>query len=199
MIIAVDIDQVLADTLKTYLPFNNRRHGTDISVDDCYSIEWWKVFGITEQQFINDFYDFNDSGLIMAVKPLSGAAEIIDILTGKHRLIAVTARSADIADGTERWLEEYFPGKFSHIFYTRKNIMGKEKESKYEICLHNGADILIDDSFENAETCAVNGLRVLLYDWPWNRKIKLPMFIDRVHGWPEIWEKVKIMELNRRG
>ena len=52
-------------------------------------------------------------------------------------------------------------------------------------------ELIIEDSLETAEECASSGLRVLLFDCPWNQNSNLPEGIMRVKSWKEIVEKTE--------
>lgn len=195
MLIAVDIDQVLADTLKIYLQYHNTKYFTRFAEEDCHSLNWWEVFGISEEEFMSDYEKFMEEGWNAKIKPVIGSQKGVDALSAKHKLIAITARPTIIAPSTERWMKMYYPGKFQKVYYTRRTLLAAEVESKHDICIKTGADMLIDDSYEYAKKCADNGLKTLLYTWPWNRNYKLPPFIERVHSWKEILQKVNTLEI----
>ena len=49
---------------------------------------------------------------------------------------------------------------------------------------------MIDDQPMNVLDCVMKGIRVLLFDQTWNRKMVLPEGVERVMSWEEIVEKI---------
>lgn len=186
MTIGIDIDQVLADTLETYLKFHNQKHNSNFKIEDCYSLNWWDVFGISEEQFVKDYDEFCETGVAQNIKPVKGSQEAIKMLRSKHDLIAITARPKSIAKNTKEWINKHYPEIFSEIYFTRDKTLGDESMPKYQVCHNIGANILVDDSLEYAEDCALNNIKVYLFDWPWNQKEILPESIVRVRHWNEL-------------
>ena len=109
-----------------------------------------------------------------------------------HKLIVVTSRSKTkstdtIIDDTIKWINNNFPNTFSRIYFAYNHfIQGEDKKTKEEICFDLNVDILIEDNLEHAKNCASKGIKVLLFDAPWNKSESLPKEITRVKSWDEI-------------
>ncbi|HUC01922.1 MAG TPA: hypothetical protein VMA75_03380 [Candidatus Paceibacterota bacterium] len=58
-----------------------------------------------------------------------------------------------------------------------------------EVVADSGATIMIEDHMTNATVCAEAGIKVFLFDQPWNQG-ELPPGIERVHSWDEIVKKL---------
>lgn len=56
--------------------------------------------------------------------------------------------------------------------------------NKAEICLAEGIPILIEDHKDYSLSCAEKGIKVILFDKPWNRDFEHDN-ITRVAGWNE--------------
>lgn len=69
-------------------------------------------------------------------------------------------------------------------FFIRKSVRDNSK-SKAEICKEIQADILIEDNLKYAQQVAQAGIKVLLFDYPWNQSSNLNPLIIRVCGWKE--------------
>jgi uncharacterized HAD superfamily protein len=64
-----------------------------------------------------------------------------------------------------------------------------KKRLKSAMCKELGIQVMIDDHMSVAKDCAEAGIRVLLFDQPWNQG-ELPMGAERVHSWDEIVKKL---------
>ena len=186
MLIAVDIDEVLAETVSAFVKKYNKIYQSNLKRSGFYTFDWWKVLGISFEEFKKRYEKMIEDGFFEDLKPKSGALEGVKTLEDKYALIAVTARPRSLAATTEEWLEKYFPHSFLGVEYTRKEPLSPEIESKFSICHRRNASILIEDDLEYAEDCAENGVRVLLFDAPWNQHLKETARLVRVYSWPEI-------------
>ena len=62
--------------------------------------------------------------------------------------------------------------------------------NKVEVAIEEKLDLLIDDSINNCTLVKAQGIPVLLYDNPYNRKCTT---LDRVCSWKEVYEVVTNM------
>lgn len=191
MIIATDIDEVLADTLNEFLGFYNADFRTNFSREQFKSYDWWEGLNVSLDDFILRLNRFIDKEGFARILPLPGAREAIKKLGRDHKLLVVTSRPRAIAETTARWLEKHFPGCFKEVYYTKELIGEKNRVSKAAFCLQEGAELFIDDVYEHAAGCAARGIETLLYDAPWNRETALISNMARVASWEEV---VKIVD-----
>lgn len=134
-----------------------------------------------------------------SIQPIEGAQEGTAALRRLgYRLIIITARNEHVRDASWEWAQRHFPGCFQEIICTgqfavqqrpdgvpgvdQANVIPK-KLTKAEVCIRVGANLLIDDSLENAVACAEHvspsgdevGPPVLLFgDYQWNKRLSLP-------------------------
>ena len=187
MLIAVDIDEVLADFVANFVNIYNKIYKTSFTRDDFFVFEFWTILGLDLDEFKKRFIKMiRENRLFESPLPKKGSQEAIKTLAESHRLAAVTGRPESIADITQNWLKKYFPSTFEKIYYARKDVLQPEKESKFSICKRIGAKILIEDEVNNAETAARNGLQILLFDAPWNKKVKTGPKLKRVYSWDDV-------------
>ena len=194
MRIGVDIDGVLADVISKILEWHNRVYGTNYRKEQIVNFQFERLWGGTHEQakkkIFEEFYhseEFDDT------KPLDGAVDVLKKLSKKHKLVAVTARPAEIKAKTKDWLDEYFPEIFSEVFYNDDWENVGVYGSKVEICQKNHIALIIEDSVENAQAFAEEGIPALLLDYPWNQSDALPENVTRVKNWDEI---VKLINSN---
>ncbi|CAK5265270.1 unnamed protein product [Mycena citricolor] len=146
---------------------------------------WKNPFWGTPEVTFEKFKQFYSTGVLFSAHPVPGAREGIQALKDLgYKLVIVTARSVDVADASYEWVEKYFPGQFSNIVFTGQfsdasKLHHKEiltHLTKGQICASLKAQVLIDDSAENAlqVSTAETATRVLLFgDYEWNKRISL--------------------------
>ena len=191
MIIGIDIDDVLADFSDHMIGFVNEAHGTNTSIEDHTSYNLWEIWGCTREESDKRILDFCSSEKFKKIKPVNGSQEVVRVLNDKHDLHVITSRAKVISKETEMWIVKYFPEllgslHFSDIWFSK----GKSRR-KSDICVGLGVEVLIEDCLEYANECAAEGIKILLFDRPWNQVETLNSNITRVYSWAEILEKIK--------
>ncbi|KAK0456416.1 hypothetical protein EV421DRAFT_1752347 [Armillaria borealis] len=217
-VIAVDLDDVLSQTNHAVAEWHNEVYGTRMDVSHFYYYYYWKnPFWGTPKQTFHKVKAFYETPKIFEAEPVPGAREgTLSLKEMGFKLIIVTARAPDTADQSWIWVNKHFPGVFDRIICTGQfkdaHKAGHEvitKLSKAQVCADLNAQILIDDSSENALQCATAipvATRVLLFgDYEWNKRISGAgdasddMSFDirlKSHGGKEFWkeETVEIPE-----
>lgn len=184
MTIGIDLDEVLAYSLQCEIDWHNHTYGTALRREDFFTMDYWEVWGGTREEAVDKFLTFFQSEFFDRIKPVTGAAEGVELLSGIDKLAIITGRSVSIKDQTEKWLDTYFPGKFSEIHFARNSYLeGCRRWEKSDLCKKAGAGVLIEDSPRFAAECAANGVRVLLYSHFWNQSLILTENMERVYGW----------------
>ncbi|KAJ7293759.1 hypothetical protein C8J57DRAFT_1269922 [Mycena rebaudengoi] len=183
-VIAVDLDDVLSQTNSMIAKWHNEKYGTAMDLSLFYYYYYWKnPFWGTAKETFEKVTQFYSTDTIFRAPPVPGAREGVQSLKDMgYNLVIVTARSPDVADSTWEWVEKYFPGVFAHLVFT-----GQFKDAhklhhneiltnltKSQVCADLKAQVLIDDSAENAIQCstALSPTQVLLFgDYEWNKRI----------------------------
>ncbi len=187
MLIAMDLDEVLAETLTGVISFHNQKYGTGLSKDDFKSYNWWETWGGTRDQVVDKFFEFAQSIYFQEVKPLKDAVDAVSILGMKHELIVLSSRQTELEKQTLEWVEKHFPNKFRDVLVTNHHDWAKSGNTmtKVEVCQKLEVDVLIEDSLSYANECASENTIVFLLDYSWNMG-KMKKNIIRVKSWGEI-------------
>ncbi|KAG0202905.1 hypothetical protein BGX28_004722 [Mortierella sp. GBA30] len=198
-VIAVDLDEVLARTTLAIAEFHNDTYGTSLTMDDFVSYDYTKVWGGSREESIAKWRLFFDSPYFLKVEPVEGSLETLKLLKSRRfSLVIVTARQQFVADLTKKFVDRHFPGIFESIYFANHFLTEEEKltfisKPKSVICRDVHAQLLIDDSLENAAEVAKAGIPVLLFDlhgkYKWNKLEdgqQLPDKVTRVKSWKEV-------------
>jgi uncharacterized HAD superfamily protein len=190
MIIAIDVDEVLADLLSQFIAYHNDLYGTNLRREEFVTYAWWDIIGdgyAADKEKIINFFKSPDVDLI---QPIAGAQAGVIELKRDNELVVVTSRHFSLSVLTEHWLNKYFPDTFSKFYYT-KSVVNQNTLTKLEACRAVGAQLLIDDQYAFADEVADHDIKVLLFDQPWNRAYPPHKCITRASSWPDIISRIK--------
>lgn len=193
-VIGVDLDQTLAHTHESLAQWHNDMYGTDFTVTDFNSLDYWKIWGGTQEESCMKIRDFYDSAHFEQIEPIRDfALEALKMLKRRNfSLVIITSRQQFVAEKTKRFVDRHYPGntnifgkkkyKFSYhlcprnpigifesIYFCNLNLSATEQleyisKPKSVICQEIGVDVLIDDCLEHAFDCSNLGIDILLYD-----------------------------------
>lgn len=187
-VIAVDIDDTLADFIGPMAEFHNRNYGTNLKREDFKTYYLRNAFGCELDEAIKRVDRFIEDGL-ERITPFPDALDITKELSKNNRLIIVTSRREELKCLTLSWLDRNFPNVFSEVHFSHNHYTQTGGKMKHEICEEVDADIIIEDSLDYALKCCKNH-KVFLYDSPWNQRDNLPEGITRVYNWKDIGRRL---------
>jgi 5'(3')-deoxyribonucleotidase len=169
--IAIDMDEVMADTIAKFITLYDERHQTKISLDDMHGKEFREILpphlSATLREYINERGFFRD----LPIMP--GCQEVVKALHEKYDVYIASAAMEfkySLEDKLD-WINEHFP------FISWTNII---------FCGHKilDVDVMIDDRIKNFVT--FKG-RKLLFTSPHNLLIN---DFERVNNWDDVATKL---------
>lgn len=187
--IAVDLDDVLAVNVPSFLEYSNKNWDTNLTLED-YDEDWQKMWGVDLAERERRAVEVHESGLVSSHKRIDEAERVLRKLATKYRLVIITSRRMSIQIETLRWIDKHFDGIFEDIRFA--GIWDTVTEhansaTKAELCRELGADFLIDDQPKHCIAVAEAGLQGLLFgEYPWNVLNQLPERVARVKDWQEV-------------
>ena len=187
--IGLDLDEVLANFLDTFLIFYNGKHKTRFRRDDFKSYVFCDTIGGTLESDIEELEEFYDTMLFRYMKSVEDSKGGIAYLFGRSNLHIITSRRESLREKTQDWVERTFGYKFSSINLTGDS-NPSNSSSKSEQCKKLGLDVIIEDNTRYAEDCANADIPVILLDCPWNQCYEREGVV-RVKNWFEILEYFK--------
>lgn len=180
MIIAIDLDEVLAETLRAALFFHNEKYATSWVYETVGTSRFWQLWGGEKDEMFRKSDEFIGSSHFKNIVPVAGAVDGVKKLRGQnHQLFIVTTRPSSLEDVTQVWVEKYFPDSFNAIHFSPEN-------GKSLICKKILAKVLFEDDEFNALECASQAVNVFLFDKPWNKELIKNDAIHRASDWSEI-------------
>ena len=169
--IAIDMDEVIADTIDKFIELYKREHNTLIRLDEMDGKEFNEMLPDDIKQTLKAY--LHQPGFFRDLKVMPGSQEVVKALCDKYDVYIVSAAMEfpnSLLDKHD-WLAEHFP------FIHWKNII---------FCGNKIVDvqIMIDDRIRNF--VGFNG-RKLLFSSPHNHLITE---YERVNSWSEVAVKL---------
>jgi hypothetical protein len=189
-IIAVDIDDVLAQFVPAFLIYAREKWNENVTQEN-FTEEWAKIFKVKgmatiKARAIQMFADFD---FYNGMKTISDAPDVLKKMSQKFTLIPMTSRVTSQRDLTVDWLDRNFGNVFEEVIfsgaYEAKNDFRRTvHKTKGDICQEIGASFLIDDQPKHVNAAAECGVEALLFgDYSWNRHAKIVTGVTRVADW----------------
>jgi len=194
--IGIDIDEVVADFMRKFLEFYNLKNGRSITPRDIKIYHLWENefhnFGGSRESGIVLVDEFHDSDFFDKIELIKGAKESIDELKTRFEIVFISARAKRFEEKTNRFFKKYFPEDNFQICYSGD--LHEGSKSKAEICSELGVDVHIDDNQFYSKDIADKGIKVLLFDKPWNQNHEEHDNIEKVFSWDEIMDRINGVE-----
>jgi len=170
--IGVDIDGVIVDIARAWLPLLSEVCGRPVSAKDLCSWDLGAALGISEEQVNRVWLQTLGTDLLRHAPAIKGAIDGLASLA-RHEVWLVTARPASMAELTRFWLADN-GARYQHLVHER---FGNK------LWAGGGFDVFIEDYLEEARVIAEAGVPSILFDQPWNRGGELPPNCTRVTDW----------------
>jgi uncharacterized HAD superfamily protein len=189
--IAVDVDDVMAVTVESFIEFSNKQWGTRLSIDD-YVEDWPTMWKINRDTLFERVQVMNKARLAANSGVHEGAIDVLNALRKDYRLVITTSRRKDLIGETEEWLDKHFRNLFDEVHFA--GIFDDlhpdaHHATKADLCRQIGADYLIDDHPKHCFAAADAGITSILFgDYPWNRDTEPHSNVVRAKTWRDVGE-----------
>jgi len=193
--IAIDIDDVIADSTDALRVLVNERTGATLTCQQYIDVggEYWGYYervwqshGLTEVS-----YRDIETELIAdqsRVPLLAGAEFAIHRLAERFHIIFITARPKAWEQQTRRWFALHFGGEDIELYFCESYIDSKAK-TKGQLCKDLGAQWLIDDNVSHCRSAIDQGIRAVRFgQYGWQTDI--PAELIRCNDWPAVLEVI---------
>ena len=193
MIIACDVDGVVAPLIQEVLRRYNRDWQDTLTINDIMN---WDFYNLVKPECGKKVYDyFRDPDMYECLVPMDGAVLGIQRLRDMgHTIIFATSCYYGMVDQKATWMERYgfcLPPKSGGML-PDDLIIATAKH-------HLVADLLIDDAPHTIETWLKTGRRAIMMEYPYNKTLDITSaytpWLRRAHDWGEIIHYVEIMGL----
>lgn len=168
--IAIDMDEVMADTISHFLERYNTQFGTELMLHDFHGKHVFDVIHEEHRALAREYFEQEEFFATIPVMP--GSAEVIEALTQRYEVFITTA-AMDVPCSFAakfHWLQRHFPfiSPQRIVFCGDKSIVA--------------ADYLIDDNLRQLNAFRGEGI---IYTAPHNVNEKR---FRRVNDWEDVRE-----------
>jgi 5'(3')-deoxyribonucleotidase len=191
--IAIDIDDVIADSTEALRQLVNERFGAELTAehyqvpDDYwgYYERVWQTHGIADQVSLTALED--EMVIDQSRMPLLARASFaIGELSKKFHIVLITSRDPSWEPATKRWLREKFDSFAPELYFVR-NHKEADSKTKGEVCKDLEVAWLIDDNVEHCKSALDQGVEAVLFgEYGWHHAA--PAGLDRCKDWPAVLE-----------
>ncbi len=183
MNIALDIDGVIIDFVRSFNALVKKRLDYDLKYEDLYCHDIGQVLGIPKadvNKLLSETLENNHFDL------MDQAKESIDYLKDHHYVFLITGRDESYRERTVDLLKEH-EIHYEELYFSRYL-------EKHHVDVH--FDVFIEDSVEEAIGLSREGSTVLLMSHPWNvRTLNLKSLFKRVNNWKDIVKEIDRLSL----
>jgi len=192
MKIGIDIDEVIAEFMRGFFKFYKEEKGKIFQLGNLFDYYLDKPLKISMDEAKALVRDFHKSKHFDEVGLVDEAKESILKLSNNNKIFFITSRHEEIKSKTEKFIQEHFSEIPFEIFFSGDIWQGTK--SKRQICREEGIKLLLEDNKDYAFDCARSGIKVILFDKPWNRDYEEHENIIKVNNWEEALDKIKEIE-----
>lgn len=189
-IIAVDIDDVLADSIQRFIDYIEVEHGVRIE-KSVYSLEGeylnyhervLRAHDIDGDGIVDKFFTTFESDQ-SDVKVIESADTTLSHLSERYDIVAISARPKIYEPETQRWIQDNFSGVFKDV---RCIDTFNSAETKGSVCNKIGAEYLVDDHISHCRSVLEYGISPVLFgEYGWNINDDQGLFV-RCRNWEEV-------------
>jgi uncharacterized HAD superfamily protein len=186
--IGIDFDDVIFDFFKGLLKWYEKEYGKRYKREEFNDFDWGPVWGTDREETIKRVNKFLESHDLEGATPVNGALDALNQLMKTHNITIITGRPHQFKNKTEEWLIHHLK-KVPEIVIAGEFHKGQAAK-KSDICKERNIPILLEDAPETAIDCAKNGIKVILFDQPWNQNAQHRNII-RVRNWKEALKEIE--------
>lgn len=191
-IIAIDVDEVLADYASEFVLMSNKHWGTNFKPED-YHEDWLTLWGVDMNEAVARGQVMLEDRMHERLKHDDEAVTALNKLAERFTLKILTARNLKAKDITLEWLGRHYP-MFAPEDVNFAGIWDNPRPdaaslTKGDVAKSLGVDYIIDDQLKHVLAADERGIKALLFgDYTWNKSDSLPASITRVHNWKAVLE-----------
>ena len=187
-ILAIDIDETIAQLMPSLVNFHNEKYGEPhYHIDHFHTLAFHEVWGGTPEETTDKIEEYYLSHHFKGIEPIPDAKEYLIDLKNHFELHVVTARGHNVREETINWLNIHYNDIFEDFHFGNLYGLNGIKKKKSQLCQEINAIALVDDSFHYATDCAENGIPVVLFGkYAWN---KYQSYLDNHHEEHDLIER----------
>ena len=167
--IAWDFDDVLVDCTNAWVKWANSNGYGPITRKSFKTYDLRDTLKVSTPEYKKILESFFISNEFINIKPRLGMIQIITKLTTICDHIIITGRPQSTTQITHNTIKNNFSTKIKKCHMVGTDPLNYELSTKWQICVKEGCNIIIEDAPFHAKTCAEHGIFVIMPKQPWNQ------------------------------
>lgn len=184
--IGIDLDDVVFEFVKLFLEYSERKFGKKILFKDVFSYQFADVLNVSLEEVLDLVKQMSTKEVFENMALVENSKKSILELSKKYEIYFITSRV--YKEGTLESLKKHFEEFDFELIFSSNPYAKTLGKHKGEICLEEGINFMVEDSYEHANNCAESGIKTFLLDKPWNQRRDLNKNIIRVKNWKGVLE-----------
>ena len=181
--IGIDLDEILADTVREFLNYSQTKFDIKLERDWLYNyfLQDVKESWINKEQFFGLWKGFVEAGHTRNIAPIKWSYELLSHLKNNwNKIFVITGRHNFEKTNTEYWLNKNYPNLVDDLIFT--NFLSSDMRLKSEYINKYEIKLFFDDIYDFCTDVAVNSnIPVYMPTKPWNVHYQdLPQNIIRI-------------------
>ena len=197
MKIYVDFDDCLCETANAFTAIAARLFGKHVPYEEIISFDLQESFQLADGEYEQLMIEGHRPEVLLSYEETPGASKVLNEWIDKgDEVFIITGRPYSVYEPSRRWLDEHGLERTSLFFLNKYNRNSLIKASDFNLELEDYYRMKFDVAIEDSPTAFrffdhLPGLKVCVYDRPWNKKCRLPNDnYFRCKDWKYIDEKV---------
>ena len=193
----VDYDDCLCETARAFTEIAERFFERNVPYEKVRFFNLRESFGLTEDEYEQLMLEGHRPEVLLSYEETPGASKVLnEWIHQGHEICIITGRPFSTYEASRKWLDEhglervslFFLDKYGRDSFVRKNDYNLTLEEYYRMKF----DYAIEDSPKAFRFFGhLPGLKVMIYDRPWNQECALPgSNYVRCADWERIREEV---------
>ena len=198
--IYVDIDDTIAEHTLFFIKFFQDKYNINLNKEELSLHDYSQILNSRLNLKKDLFNEFHNSSFFQQITPMQDSKKVIKNLSALNKIFVISARPYYLTKITHSWISKHFLNCFSDVFLVNQYPRNNEKKGpdKLGVCKKLNCSVAIEDDPETSLKIANSGIKVLLFDQPWNKKINQEN-ITRVNNWKEIYNILVKEEMIENG
>ncbi|MBQ7635857.1 MAG: 2-dehydropantoate 2-reductase [Lachnospiraceae bacterium] len=197
MKIYVDFDDCLCETAFNFSKIAEEMFGKKVPYEKIGYFDLKKSFSLTDEQYDRMMTEGHRPEVLLAYKETPGASETLNSWVDKgYDVSVITGRPYSAYEPSRQWLDEHGLERVKMFCFNKYGRDSFLKNSGFSLELEDYYKMKFDYAVEDSPSAFrffdhMPELKVMVFDRPWNRNVKLPgENYMRCTGWKMIKQMV---------
>ena len=180
MNIYVDFDDCLCETARHFSGLAKDMFGTNVPYENINFFNLQKSFSLTDKQYEDMMAEAHKPEILLSYAETPGAADTLNSWVDEgHDVSVITGRPFNSFEPSREWLDRHRLGRIKLYCLNKYGRDSFYQNTEYSLELEDYYKMHFDLAVEDSPHAFkffdhLPGLKIMVYDRPWNHDIELP-------------------------